>query len=302
MPVDLILCLIAYIFKGLFKSVSFLFRGDNFEMEDSILTSTSSLKTLSVKDDAPMLSSQACLTSTHTSLETAGLSDANSDEASSDTSSDDQEDCDAMVQGAAELNTSLINRHHIPERAEDAHDSEEEEQTFAAEAQSLFDDPISLINMEADLKEFLNSKRISDAVKVLTRSFPELPSKKRVPNPNAEMSSLADKGQDLKRRNRENAALTRKRLKIYAEFMDKAIEELTLVLSGKKEVDIEKLLSAPETRPAEERPRKKRIRARRLVLPIPPRVVPEALISPQVQYWHPPPVEDVNDAGFVEAI
>ena len=276
-------------------------------MDDLVSTSMSSLRTLSVSSavgEAPIQSIHSCLTSTHTSLESARISDAGSDEASSDASSDDdQEDCDVAVHCAVvqPLNTSLINT-PLPESAGEAPDSEEEEQTFAAEAQSLFDDPISLINMEADLKEFLSSKRISDAVKVLTRSFPELPSKKRVPNPNAEMSSLADKGQDLKRRNRENAALTRKRLKIYAEFMDKAIEELTLVLSGKKEVDIEKLLSAPETRPAEERPRKKRIRARRLVLPIPPRVVPEALISPQVQYWHPPPVEDVNDAGFVEAI
>jgi hypothetical protein len=44
-----------------------------------------------------------------------------------------------------------------------------------------------------------------------------------------------DKAKVLKKRNRDNAALTRKRQKIYADFLDKAIEELTMLLTQDKD-------------------------------------------------------------------
>ena len=158
----------------------------------------------------------------------------------------------------------------------DCEDIEIEQGKCAVSIRNAFANPLSLINMDADLNAFIESKRISDAVKVLTRSFPELPSKKRAPFTGVSALTDVEREQRHKERNRENAALTRKRLKIYAEFMDKAIEELTLILSGKKEVDLEKILRVPEGRTVVERPRKKRIRAK---VPSTPCLMP-ALVTP----------------------
>ena len=167
-----------------------------------------------------------------------------------------------LVMGPTELRiTQGLIRDHV-ERVEEADDYGEGEQEDD-EGLPSFENPLSLINMEANLYEFLNSKRISDAVKVLTRNFPELPSKKRIPYSNIATLSDTEKEEVHKKRNRENAALTRKRLKIYSKFLDKAIEELTLILSGKKVVNLEELLTAAELEANRDCSRRKRSRAKK---------------------------------------
>ena len=167
-----------------------------------------------------------------------------------------------LVMGPTELRiTQGLIRDHV-ERVEEADELCEGEQEDD-EGLPSFEKPLSLINMEANLYEFLSSKRISDAVKVLTRNFPELPSKKRIPYSNIATLSDNEKEEVHKKRNRENAALTRKRLKIYSKFLDKAIEELTLILSGKKEVNLEELLTAAELEANRDCSRRKRSRAKK---------------------------------------
>lgn len=69
-------------------------------------------------------------------------------------------------------------------------------------------------------------------MKIITKDFPELPSKKRVTYINSAVLSDQAKDEIMRKRNRDNAALTRKRQRIYANFLDKTIEDLTQLLDG----------------------------------------------------------------------
>ena len=93
------------------------------------------------------------------------------------------------------------------------------------------------------------------SIKILTKSFPDLPSKKRQAYLSTDHLTEEAKEDIFKQRNRENAALTRKRLRIYADFLDKTIAQLTAILNGEEEY-------VPDETPLPKRPPPRRRRRR----------------------------------------
>jgi hypothetical protein len=83
------------------------------------------------------------------------------------------------------------------------------------------------------------------------------------------------KDEIMKKRNRENAALTRKRQRIYAEFLDKAIEELEQVLSGEKDFVIDEAVQDEEASAA--KAKRKATKKRPTTVPT---TLPKASLAP----------------------